>query len=329
VQVSFGFVWQSREFDTRTSTTVRSLFVFVFVSVFACTINLTLFYFLLLHSTGKYLKDEEMAGRRRRNAAGGAPAGGAAGGAGAGGAGAGEEAATPAPAPTEVAVPAEAVLEAEESEEEEAEQLNVMDQLTRRLQQSASMKSYYHRERKQGLPWVAWSWMDGPSRTWYVTIRVELFGSIRARDIHPKIIGKGSKVRIVVKFWEGGELTDPAHLLMLQHHVTGFNENHPQHTALACGHRALSDAQHGAEELEDEVELLVDLPFQVDTNGFLDPYARDEDDLDVGVFPLDLHRFPNTTGRPRPSTSFLHLTCEELHKPVTPQRARDRSYFFN
>ena len=101
--------------------------------------------------------------------------------------------------------------------------------------------------------------------------------------------------------------------------------DHPLYMAHQRIHRFTTDEQ------EERRTIVINLPFPCSMTGFIDPLRGNAtaDELrqtyDLGVFPL-----PNQVrakNAPAPSTKFLHLSCEEIHKPKIEQVARSRSYF--
>jgi hypothetical protein len=83
---------------------------------------------------------------------------------------------------------------------------------------------------------------------------------------------------------------------------------------------------HGELNEESESVLIVDLPFRCDTRGFYDPINKEQNELDLGIFPLPNAK-EQTRHAPLPSTRFLHLMCQELVKPKVEQKTKTRSYF--
>ena len=200
-----------------------------------------------------------------------------------------------------------------------------VEALTLKLEQAMRMRSHFHRDRSQKFPIVTWAWDDGAEQTTYITIRVELLGTVRARDIHARTV-LGKQVEIFIDFPHGGELTNPDHLLALNQDLADFNENHPQYTVLGMGHRHLNDAMQ-EEEVDDQVRLKIDLPFECEED-FINPFGNEDDTgIDVGMFPLDPSKYPRIPGAPVPSCKLLHISLEQKKKKRVNQRAVERSYF--
>jgi len=189
-----------------------------------------------------------------------------------------------------------------------------------------SVRTYFFRDRKHGLPFVVWAWTDGNSGITYITIRVQLLGTMRGEDISPKIIKDGNGVRITIKFPEGGEDTKPEYLLMMNHEIEEYDTNHPQYVALKTADRIINDALEAGDN-DDSIVLEVDLPFPVDTSGFKDPHSDNHSRLNVGIFPLPDDKYPPIDGCPAPSVKFLHLHCEEKDKPKQKQKVYETNYF--
>ena len=159
-----------------------------------------------------------------------------------------------------------------------------------------------------------------------MTIRVELLGTIRARDLRASILKLGWLVKVEVNFPRGGELTNPDHLLLLNREFKDYSENHSQYSCLAMAHRFASDAIYdGDDENQDTFDLFIELPFECEMD-FIDPFSKNSDALDVGIFPLHHHRRAGEAG-PLPSVKLLHLTLEEKRKQRAVQHVVERSYF--
>jgi hypothetical protein len=203
-----------------------------------------------------------------------------------------------------------------------------MTSISNEIERAMSVRTYFRRDRSQKLPIVVWAWNDGESTTTYITVRVELLGTMRAKDIKPEIVRNGRLVRVSISFPRGGELTNPEHLLLLNQDFDEFNENHSQYANLAMAHRHANDALLDGEELHsDSFELLVDLPIECETE-FINPFGADDDDgMLIGSFPLDKRHYKNDANGPVPSVKLMHLSLEEKQKKRTVQKPKERSYF--
>lgn len=83
---------------------------------------------------------------------------------------------------------------------------------------------------------------------------------------------------------------------------------------------------HGESNEESDTVLIVDLPFRCDPQGFYDPINEEQNELDLGIFPMpDVQE--RARNAPPPSTRFLHVMCEELVKAKVKQKTKTRSYF--
>jgi len=204
-----------------------------------------------------------------------------------------------------------------------------MDYLAAKVRSTLAIKTFFHHDRKQGLPFVVWSWMDAKTGVWFTSFRVELLGTTLKSHVSPKIIENGNAVRVRVEFPDGGETANPAHFLKLYEKTNiEYGEGHAHYTAFASGLRAWTDAI----DSDDEdvpftgVELLIKLPFQCNASGFIDPIT-DSTPLHIGVFPLNEELYPQEANCPKPSAKFLHMHCEELHKPKAKQDIASEGFF--
>jgi hypothetical protein len=122
-----------------------------------------------------------------------------------------------------------------------------------------------------------------------------------------------------VKISRGGELTNPEHLLTM--YGDQIDMDHPIYQAQMRIKRFTMDMN------EERRVIRINLPFTCSTAGFIDP-LRDQSEhetYDLGIFPL--YNQSSSEDAPDPSTKFLYLSCEEIHKPRVEQCARSFSFF--
>ena len=118
-----------------------------------------------------------------------------------------------------------------------------VDELGDAMRKSLSLKTYFHRCRRQGYPIVVWAWTSGTTGITYITIRVQLLGTTVKDDLEVEMKDEGRKLRIRVNFPEGGEDTNPEHLLLLNAGSDQpFTPQHPQYAILKAGNTALKNA---------------------------------------------------------------------------------------
>ena len=132
---------------------------------------------------------------------------------------------------------------------------------------------------------------------------------------------RGMRLR---KFRKGGELTNPVHCMTQYYGEKILSTNQPLYVTMLQIHRFNCEANE-----EQERTLTVDLPFRCDPRGFFDPIKKDEDWLDLGIFPLvpdpDDPNVAPVANAPPPSTKLLHLVCEELVKAKVVQKTKAKS----
>jgi hypothetical protein len=234
----------------------------------------------------------------------------------------------PEPEPEPAPVPALAPAGVDEAEEVFDLDDDEVTELSSRIQRTLSLKRWFNRDFSQVYPIVSWAWTDPDTMITYVTNRVELFGTNVADDITPRIVGSGNSIRVKINHPNHGEAMNPDHLLnMNQKTELSFDESHPQYTNLKAAQLAM-EAAHDDLEQEDCKIIEIDMPFPVDTKGFVNPFMDDQKTLSVGTFPLyDRERYPMVIGNPHPSCKFLHLTVKEFHEPKLKQIAKEQSYF--
>jgi hypothetical protein len=137
--------------------------------------------------------------------------------------------------------------------------------------------------------------------------------------VKARLINDGDTAEITVKFQKGGELTNLKHCLVQFQDVPTFSTDHPLYLAMAQIHRFHVESK--------ESILTVHLPFRCDPQGFFyDPINDQQNDLDLGIFPLT-NSEEQASSFPPPSTRFLHVMCEELVKATVKQKTKTRSYF--
>jgi hypothetical protein len=196
-----------------------------------------------------------------------------------------------------------------------------VDGLADDVQANLNLNAWYKIDHSQEFAIVACIFPDPKMQTRYVYIRVKLTGSIESSQVKARLIKDGDATKSTVNFQKGGKLTNPKHCLVQFQDVLDFDVNHPLYLAMAQIHRF-----HGKSKEESETILIVNLPFRCDTQGFYDPINEEQNDLNLGIFPL-----PNAQERahnaPPPSTRFLHVMCEELVKAKLKQKTKTRSYF--
>jgi len=206
-----------------------------------------------------------------------------------------------------------------------------VDEVADAMRKSLSLKTYFHRCRRQGYPIIIWAWTSGTTGITYITVRVQLLGTTLRKDLECEMLEEGRKLRIRVNFPEGGEDTNLEHLIVLNRGSDqGFTPQHPQYAILKAGQTALRNVAMDKKE-EDHVETVLDLPFQCNPNGFVNPLksaAQHQNKVHVGVFPLNAQKYPPQAGFPVPSAKFMHVTLEELHKPRVPQEILEEESFF-
>jgi hypothetical protein len=139
--------------------------------------------------------------------------------------------------------------------------------------------------------------------------------------VKARIVKYGDAAEVTINFQKGGELTNPKHCLVQFMDKFDFDVGHPLFLAMKQIH-----GFHGKLNEESEIVLIVDLPFRYDTQGFYDPINEEQNELDLGIFPLPNAK-EQTRHAPLPSTTFFHLMCQELAKPKVEQKAKTRSYF--
>ena len=222
-----------------------------------------------------------------------------------------------APPPAAVAEEAEEVGEDDVEEEEDD-----VDALANHMESTGiGLETWHSIDRTQEYSSFANVWTDPTTSIRYVFIRIEFVGSTTSQMVKASFIKKGNAVEVEVKIRRGGELTNPAHLIVMYDWMT---VDHPLYMAHARIHRFTTDQQ------EERRTIVINLPFPCSMTGFIDPLRGLDDEVlrqtyDLGIFPLkDQVRARNA---PAPSTKFLHLSCEEIHKPKIEQVARSRSFF--
>jgi hypothetical protein len=153
----------------------------------------------------------------------------------------------------------------------------------------------------------------------YVFIRIEFVGSTTSGKINAAIVDDGNAVEVEVKISRGGELTNPDHLLTM--YGDQIHTDHPIYQAQMCIKRFTTD------NIEEHRMIRINLPFTCSTAGFIDPLhdETDQETYDLGIFPL--YNQSSSEDAPDPSTKFLHLSCEEIHKPKIEQSAHNFSFF--
>ena len=221
-----------------------------------------------------------------------------------------------APPPAAVAEEAEEVGEDDVEEEEDD-----VDALANHMESTGiGLETWHSIDRTQEYSSFANVWTDPTTSIRYVFIRIEFVGSTTSQMVKASFIKKGNAVEVEVKIRRGGELTNPAHLIVMYDWMT---VDHPLYMAHARIHRFTTDQQ------EERRTIVINLPFPCCMTGFIDPLHGNNTELrqtyDLGVFPL-----PNQVrakNAPAPSTKFLHLSCEEIHKPKIEQVATSRSFF--
>jgi hypothetical protein len=196
-----------------------------------------------------------------------------------------------------------------------------VDGLADAVQASLNLNSWYKIDRSQEFPYFACVFPDPKTQTRYVYIRVELVGSIESSHVQAKIVEDGDAAEFTVKFQKGGELTNPEHCRVQFMDVLDFDETHPLYVSVKQIHRF-----HGESKEESVGVLIVPLPFRCDSQGFYDPINEEQNELDLGIFPLPRVK-EHTRNAPPPSTRFLHVICEELAKAKVEQKTKTRSYF--
>jgi hypothetical protein len=137
--------------------------------------------------------------------------------------------------------------------------------------------------------------------------------------VKARLINDGDTVEITIKFKKGGKLTSLKHCLIQFQDVPTFSTNHPLYLAMAQIHCFHVESK--------ESILTVHLPFRCDPQGFYDPINDQQNDLDLGIFPLTNSEEQEASSFPPPSTRFLHVMCEELVKATVKQKTKTRSYF--
>jgi len=212
---------------------------------------------------------------------------------------------------------------------EDIDDSEVVDNLASKIDQSLLIKHYFRRYRKKGFPCCVWAWSDEEGVT-FLTIRVQLLGTTIGADCSAEFEEEGRSLKIRIVFPDGGEDTNPEHLLLLNgDYDPDYSRSHPQYTSLQAGRRVYSEA---AESPDDEdVVMSIPLPFQCNPQGFVNPFTNDPNEqnkISVGIFPLtDRKKYPPVAGAPPPSVKFLHINCVELHKPKQKQQVQEKSYF--
>ena len=222
-----------------------------------------------------------------------------------------------APPPAAVAEEAEEVGEDDVEEEEDD-----VDALANHMESTGiGLETWHSIDRTQEYSSFANVWTDPTTSIRYVFIRIEFVGSTTSQMVKASFIKKGNAVEVEVKIRRGGELTNPAHLIVMYDWMT---IDHPLYMAHARIHRFTTDQQ------EERRTIVINLPFPCSMTGFIDPLRGLDDEVlrqtyDLGIFPLeDQVRARNA---PAPSTKFLHLSCEEIHKPKIEQVARSQNFF--
>ena len=214
--------------------------------------------------------------------------------------------------------------EAEEVEEGDVEEEDDdVDALANHMESTGiGLETWHSIDRTQEYSSFANVWTDPTTSIRYVFIRIEFVGSTTSQMLKASFIKKGNAVEVEVKIRRGGELTNPDHLLVM---YPWMANNHPLYMAHQRIHRFTTDQQ------EERRTIVINLPFPCSMTGFIDPIRAGAGDdaarqtYDLGIFPLANQ--VRAANAPAPSTKFLHLSCEEIHKPKIEQVARSRSYF--
>jgi hypothetical protein len=194
-----------------------------------------------------------------------------------------------------------------------------IDDLADKVQSQVNLGSWFVVDRTQNFGDLAVVFTNPKNKIRYVHIRIEVVGSIDDSQVEASITEDGKYAQVQVKFPRGGELTNPAHLLVRYPYM---DELHPLYQAMSTAHRFYGEAN------EMKVEgLRIELPFTCDSHGFYDPIDEDDEFLDLGVYPLDLKSSNSGGGGPPPSTKLLSLFCEEQKKARLEQKTRQRSFF--
>jgi hypothetical protein len=125
---------------------------------------------------------------------------------------------------------------------------------------------------------------------------------------------------VEVKISHGGELTNPEHLLTM-YAGDQIDTSHPIYQAQMRIKHFTTDKN------EEHCTIRINLPFTCSTAGFIDPLhdEADQETYDLGIFPL--YNQSSSEDTPDLSTKFLHLSCEEIHKPKIEQSACNFSFF--
>jgi hypothetical protein len=181
------------------------------------------------------------------------------------------------------------------------------------------LETWHSIDRTQEASSFAHVWTDPDSYVRYVFIRIEFVGSTTSGKVNAAIVDIGNAVEVEVKISRGGELTNPEHLLTM--YGDQIDMDHPIYQAQMRIKRFTMDMN------EERRVIRINLPFTCSTAGFIDP-LRDQSEhetYDLGIFPL--YNQSSSEDAPDPSTKFLYLSCEEIHKPRVEQCARSFSFF--
>ena len=169
----------------------------------------------------------------------------------------------------------------------------------------------------------AYVWPMPNSRIRYIRVVAELVGSVTANILRAEIRRDGMFVDITTTYRNGGELTQPLHILT-QHRtwdvngqpVEGITTEHPMFVRGEMIHRQIQE-----ENREDPQVVTIPLPFECNRAGFYDPIrggaANAQQTYDYDIYPLI--NIPQVPGAPEPSTRFLTLSLEEKYVPLVEQ----------
>jgi hypothetical protein len=149
------------------------------------------------------------------------------------------------------------------------------------VQASLNLNSWYKIDRSQEFSIFACVFPDLQSQMRYVYIQVELVGSIESSQVKARIVRYGDAAEVTIKFQKGGELTNPEHCLVQFVDKFDFDVGHPLFLAMNQIH-----CFHGKLNEESEIVLIVDLPFRYNTQGFNDLINEEQNEFNLGIFPL-------------------------------------------